>query len=208
MIWIIALIIAITVIIRILFLRSIEENLIDKQKQCKELEQKIIDFSSSLSNLEDKKAQLDEAIIRAQEAYKVEVSRTNEEMAIFRQQKIADQDAFFAQRDKDKQNELERLFAQRQDEYVKSIIELADETEEKKQEIRDEYEQVKQELTNFQNYYSSLLEPVRAISRAKDEVLFQTIQVSEEERRDIAYLLNEVLPNLQHPDVLRKLIWS
>ena len=208
MIWIIALIIAITVIIRILFLRSIEENLIDKQKQCKELEQKITDFSNNILNLEDKKAQLDESILRAQEAYKIEVSRANEEMANFRQQKIADQDAFFAQRDKDKQNELERLFAQRQDEYVKSIIELADETEEKKQEIRDEYEQVKQELTNFQNYYSSLLEPVRAISRAKDEVLFQTIQVSEEERRDIAYLLNEVLPNLQHPDILRKLIWS
>lgn len=208
MIWIIALIVAITVIIRVLFLRSIEENLINKQKQCKELEQKITDVSNNLSNLEDKKAQLDEAIFRAQEAYKIEVSRTNEEMANFRQQKIADQDAFFAQRDKDKQNELERLFAQHQDEYVKSIIELADETEEKKQEIRDEYEQVKQELTNFQNYYSSLLEPVRAISRAKDEVLFQTIQVSEEERRDIAYLLNEVLPNLQHPDILRKLIWS
>ena len=208
MIWIIALIIAITVIIRILFLRSIEENLIDKQKQCKELEQKITDFSNNILNLEDKKAQLDESILRAQEAYKIEVSRANEEIANFRQQKIADQDAFFAQRDKDKQNELERLFAQRQDEYVKSIIELADETEEKKQEIRDEYERVKQELTNFQNYYSSLLEPVRAISRAKDEVLFQTIQVSEEERRDIAYLLNEVLPNLQHPDILRKLIWS
>ena len=126
MIWIIALIVAITVIIRILFLRSIEENLIDKQKQCKELEQKITDFSNNILNLEDKKAQLDESILRAQEAYKIEVSRANEEMANFRQQKIADQDAFFAQRDKDKQNELERLFAQRQDEYVKSIIELTD----------------------------------------------------------------------------------
>ena len=48
MIWIIALIVTITVIIRILFLRSIEENLIDKQKQCKELEQKIIDISNNL----------------------------------------------------------------------------------------------------------------------------------------------------------------
>lgn len=208
MIWIIALIIAITVVIRILLLRSIEENLLDKQKQCKELEQKIIDFSNNLSNLEDKKAQLDEATIRAQEAYKIEVSRANEEMANFRQQKIADQDAFFAQRDKDKQNELDRLFAQHQSEYVKSIAELADETEEKKQEIRDEYERVKQELANFQNYYSSLLEPVQAISRANDELLYQTIQVSLEERRDIAYLLNEVLPNLHHPEVLRKLIWS
>ena len=170
MIWLIALIVAITVIIRVLFLRSIEENLIDKQKQCKELEQKITDVSNNLSNLEDKKAQLDEAIFRAQEAYKVEVSHTNEEMVNFRQQKIADQDAFFAQRDKDKQNELERLFAQRQDEYVKSIIELADETEEKKQEIRNEYEQVNKNLRSFQNYYSSLLEPVRAISRANDEV--------------------------------------
>ena len=83
MIWIIALIIAITVIIRILFLRSIEENLIDKQKQCKELEQKITDFSNNILNLEDKKAQLDESILRAQEAYKIEVSRANEEMANF-----------------------------------------------------------------------------------------------------------------------------
>lgn len=204
MIWLIALICFIIGF----FLWQVSKSLVQKQRQCKELERKIFDFSNSISNLEDKKAQLNEAILRAQEAYKVEVSRTNEEMVNFRQQKIADQDAFFAQRDKDKQNELEKLFAQRQDEYVKSIIELADETEEKKQEIRNEYEQVKQELASFQNYYSSLLEPVRAISRANDEVLFQTIQVSEEERRDIAYLLNEVLPNLQHPDILRKLIWS
>ena len=54
MIWIIALIIAITIIIRILFLRSIEGNLIDKQKQCKELEQKITDFSNNILNIEDK----------------------------------------------------------------------------------------------------------------------------------------------------------
>lgn len=203
MVWIIVLI----GIISFLFWR-ISKNFAQKQKQCKELEQKIFDFSNNISNLEDKKAQLGEAILRAQEAYKVEISRANEEVVNFRQQKIADQDAFFAQRDRDKQNEFERLFAQRQKEYEKSILELADETEEKKQEIKNEYEQVKQELVNFQNYYSSLLEPVQAISRANDEILFQTIQVSEEERRDIAYLLNEVLPNLQHPDILRKLIWS
>ena len=74
MIWIIALIIAITIIIRILFLRSIEENLIDKQKQCKELEQKITDFSNNILNLEDKKAQLAKRIKSAAKKFGVEIS--------------------------------------------------------------------------------------------------------------------------------------
>lgn len=208
MIWIIALIVAITVIIRILFLRSIEENLIDKQKQCKELEQKITDFSNNILNLEDKKVQLDESILRAQEAYKIEVSRANEEMANFRQQKIADQDEFFAQREKDKQQELERLFAQHQQEYINEIIKLADEAELKKQEIREGIEHEKEKLSKYQNYYCSILEPVRALEREKDEMLYQTIQISEENKQDIAYLLNDVLPVLRHPDILCKLIWS
>lgn len=118
------------------------------------------------------------------------------------------QDEFFAQREKDKQQELERLFAQHQREYVKEIADLADESELKKQEIREGIEHEKKKLSKYQNYYCSILEPVRALEREKDEMLYQTIQISEENKQDIAYLLNEVLPVLQHPDILRKLIWS
>lgn len=118
------------------------------------------------------------------------------------------QDEFFAQREKDKQQELERLFAQRQQEYTNEIINLADEAELKKQEIREGIEHEKEKLSKYQNYYCSILEPVRALEREKDEILYQTIQISEENKQDIAYLLNDVLPVLRHPDILCKLIWS
>lgn len=118
------------------------------------------------------------------------------------------QDEFFAQREKDKQQELERLFAQHQQEYINEIINLADEAELKKQEIREGIEHEKEKLSKYQNYYCSILEPVRALEREKDEILYQTIQISEENKQDIAYLLNDVLPVLRHPDILCKLIWS
>lgn len=118
------------------------------------------------------------------------------------------QDEFFAQREKDKQQELERLFAQHQQEYINEIINLADEAELKKQEIREGIEHEKEKLSKYQNYYCSILEPVRALEREKDEMLYQTIQISEENKQDIAYLLNDVLPVLRHPDILCKLIWS
>ena len=118
------------------------------------------------------------------------------------------QDEFFAQREKDKQQELERLFAQHQQEYINEIIKLADEAELKKQEIREGIEHEKEKLSKYQNYYCSILEPVRALEREKDEMLYQTIQISEENKQDIAYLLNDVLPVLRHPDILCKLIWS
>ena len=118
------------------------------------------------------------------------------------------QDEFFAQREKDKQQELERLFAQHQEEYINEIIKLADEAELKKQEIREGIEHEKEKLSKYQNYYCSILEPVRALEREKDEMLYQTIQISEENKQDIAYLLNDVLPVLRHPDILCKLIWS
>lgn len=118
------------------------------------------------------------------------------------------QDEFFAQREKDKQQELERLFAQHQQEYINEIIKLADEAELKKQEIREGIEHEKEKLSKYQNYYCSILEPVRALEREKDEMLYQTIQISEENKQDISYLLNDVLPVLRHPDILCKLIWS
>lgn len=118
------------------------------------------------------------------------------------------QDEFFAQREKDKQQELERLFAQHQQEYINEIINLADEAELKKQEIREGIEHEKEKLLKYQNYYCSILEPVRALEREKDEMLYQTIQISEENKQDIVYLLNDVLPVLRHPDILCKLIWS
>ena len=57
------------------------------------------------------------------------------------------QDEFFAQREKDKQQELERLFAQHQQEYINEIIKLADEAELKKQEIREGIEHVSIQAT-------------------------------------------------------------
>ena len=69
-------------------------------------------------------------------------------------------------------------------------------------------EHEKEKLSKYQNYYCSILEPVRALEREKDEMLYQTIQISEENKQDIAYLLNDVLPVLRHPDILCKLIWS
>lgn len=75
-----------------------------------------------------------------------------------------------------------------------------------------EYEAKTQQLisdTKFQEErYVGLLAPLQQYEKDRMEKLFYTIQVPDEYKEDINYLLNTVAGKVQHPDIINKLIWA
>lgn len=54
----------------------------------------------------------------------------------------------------------------------------------------------------------SVLAPLRLYEKERQERLFYTIQVPDEYKPDIEFLLTTVAQKVQHPDVINKLVWA
>lgn len=59
-----------------------------------------------------------------------------------------------------------------------------------------------------QQRYEGLLAPLQQYEKDKQEKLFYTIQVPDEYKQDIDFLLNTVSQSVQHPDIINKLVWA
>ena len=89
----------------------------------------------------------------------------------------------------------------------------------KKDELEKDYQQYEDticaqikdymnKLNDSQQLYESVLAPIRQYEKDQQEKLFYTVQIPEEYQPDINYLLNTVAPQMRHPDIISKLIWS
>ena len=67
---------------------------------------------------------------------------------------------------------------------------------------------LEKETWNEQQKLNAVLEPLKQYEKDKQEKLYYTIQTPEEYREDINFLLTNVSPKIQHPDILNKLIWN
>lgn len=56
--------------------------------------------------------------------------------------------------------------------------------------------------------FNSLLEPLKQYEKEKQERLFYTIQVPDEYKEDIDFLLTTVSKKVAHPDIINKLVWA
>ena len=56
--------------------------------------------------------------------------------------------------------------------------------------------------------YESLLAPIKQYEKEKQEKLFYTIQLPDEYKDDIEFLLTTVAAKVQHPDIISKLVWT
>lgn len=63
-------------------------------------------------------------------------------------------------------------------------------------------------LNDSQQLYESILGPLKQYEKDQQERLFYTIQVPEEYREDINYLLTVVNAQVKHPDIISKLVWA
>ena len=72
----------------------------------------------------------------------------------------------------------------------------------------EECNKIKADTEYMRQQYESLLEPIKQYLKEKQEKYFYTIQLPEEFRDDIEFLLTTVAAKVQHPDIISKLVWA
>lgn len=80
--------------------------------------------------------------------------------------------------------------------------------EEVKEEINQNLLEALQEASFQHEKFESLLAPLQQYEKDRMAKLFYTIQVPDEYKDDIDYLLINVAPKIQHPDIVNKLVWT
>ena len=56
--------------------------------------------------------------------------------------------------------------------------------------------------------YNSLIEPLKQFEMEQQQRLYYTIQVPDEYKDDINFLITQVSQQVKHPDIINKLVWA
>lgn len=151
-------------------------------------------------------------ILEIQKKYRQELSKKSNDLdAYFTTQKSIrqlemDNDFERLLREKEenlkiKYNELERTELEKEHKFKQEVQNIVDAALKNQQSIVSETELQQQR-------FESLLEPLKQYEKEKQDRLFYTIQVPDEYKGDIDFLLSGVAKKIQHPDIINKLIWA
>lgn len=120
-----------------------------------------------------------------------------------------------AQKQEQLDEDFERQVADKQqliqnaDEECKSKIALIQsDTEETIAIYLEQKKRCEEEAEFLQQKYNALIEPLKKYEMEQQQRLFYTIQVPDEYKEDIDYLITNVSQKIQHPDIINKLVWN
>ena len=74
--------------------------------------------------------------------------------------------------------------------------------------IENDLNEIQKSYNDEKSRYESLLEPIKNIQKENNLLLYKTIQLSEEDKKDIDFLIHEVSNKIRNKDLINKLIWS
>ena len=72
----------------------------------------------------------------------------------------------------------------------------------------EECKKIRTDTEHLRERYEALLEPIKSYLKEKQEKFFYTIQLPDEFKEDIEFLLTTVASKVQHPDIISKLVWA
>lgn len=104
--------------------------------------------------------------------------------------------------------ELNYELAAKRRESDQRIAIIEEQTQDAIQAAEESIAAIKQMVVDKQAEYESLIEPFKRIEQDQQDRLFYTIQVPEEYRPDIEFLLTTVAAKVNHPDIISKLVWQ
>lgn len=175
------------------------------KKQQTELQQDIDNKLSIINNYQNK-------ILEVQSKYTREINKKNSDMdEYFKNQKQirqSEMDTTFEQLWREKQNSLNLKYFRASQEYDKKIEEARNEAEETISIAKKNQAAIVAETEMQQDRFESLLAPLRQYEKDKQERLYYTIQVPDEYKDDISFLLTTVSQKVAHPDIINKLVWA
>ena len=179
---------------------------IEKLKEQKEDLKKDIEAQYELIEEYDNK------ISEVQNKYREELNKKTEDLNLY-----------FEHQKNTRQSEIdtnfERLMREKEENLKNQYIKLEREELEKehkfKQEVSENIEAARKSQNNIladtlyqQQKYEALLSPLRQYEKDLQEKLYYTIQVPDEYKDDINFLVTTVSQKVQHPDIINKLVWA
>lgn len=137
--------------------------------------------------------------------------------------KTTDLDLYFENQKLTRQSEMdtdfERLWREKEENLKTKYIQFEREELEKEHKFRQEVQEIidsaRESQENIlaetraqQERFEGLLLPLRQYEMEQQERLFYTIQVPDEYKDDINFLITTVSQKVQHPDIINKLVWA
>lgn len=205
--FVIALLIAVVIILSVQLKKKRE---LDTEKVEKYNE----DIEKLSSQCAQKKAQLDSL------SSQVASAERNLEATQYKFSKMSvDLDAYFNIQKKTRQQQLDSDFSRQLEDKQLLVINAEKVSEQKIEEIQnatqakiascqEEAQLIIDETQLLQERYEALIEPLKKYEMEQQQRLFYTIQVPDEYREDIDYLVTNVSQKIQHPDIINKLVWN
>ena len=209
------------IIIIFLFIKLNKKQTIDKnelflhQNKINELSQQEIDISMKLAttNADLTAAQIHLDAIQNQtdkalKTYNETIQRNKEDL-----------DAYFEEQKETRQQALDSELEAKK-EFYKKIVEECEQKSRREVEdvetaakavIEEQCSKVKEYIDNTdiaRQRYEALIAPIKQYEMERQQRLFYTIQVPDEYKEDIDFLLTTVAQKVQHPDIVNKLVWN
>lgn len=109
---------------------------------------------------------------------------------------------------KEKENNLELNYKQEVLKYEDAIRAAESNAENLISQADLRVEQIKEQVAYEEKRYQDLIATLKQYEMDKQQRLFYTIQVPDEYKEDIDFLLNTVSQKVRHPDIINKLVWA
>ena len=183
-------------------------------------------YKHEIEKLEEQKENLEKDIETQYgliEEYDNKISEVQNKYREELNKKTEDLNLYFEHQKNTRQSEIdtnfERLLREKEENLKNQYIKLEREELEKehkfRQEVFENIEAARKSQNNIladtlyqQQRYEALLEPLRQYERDLQEKLYYTIQVPDEYKDDINFLVTTVSQKVQHPDIINKLVWA
>lgn len=210
--WIISGILVIVVII--LIIKYNQKLILDKT----ELQQ----FSYDINRLKEQKSDLQKdietqneiiedynnKILNIQYKYQEALNQKNIDLNTYFDEQRATRQKALDNLIKEKENNLELNYKQEVLKYEDAIRAAESNAEQLISQADLRAEQIKEQVAYEEKRYQNLIAPLKQYEMDKQQRLFYTIQVPDEYKDDIDFLLNTVSQKVRHPDIINKLVWA
>lgn len=206
------------IVIIILIILLIRKHHIDLAKEYEEKHQIQFELNKLFlekEHLEDILNQRDEAIQKADKAYREAIEQYTKDSVERRNE--------LTRLEMEREAEIERnyktLLAAKQELYRRECDDIEKEIWAEWEEMYDRHTincqnlekqeiEIKFAVRNKQVDYENLISPMKLLEQEQQKKYFWCIQIPEQDREDIHYLLTQVAPQVYNKDIIPKLVWS
>ena len=207
------------IIIILLIIKQNNKNVIDRSEaekyqqelaQLRDEKQALIDDIKE--NSESLIADYQDKISEIQSKYREALNKKAQDLDLyFENQKTTRQsemDTDFERLWREKEENLKSKYAQFERDELEREYKIQQETQSIIDSARESQENILAETRIQQERFEGLLQPLKQYEMEQQERLFYTIQVPDEYKEDINFLITTVSQKIQHPDIINKLVWA